>query len=157
MYHSARDRVSSELESTARVATRNAREERSFAAVTDLLQQAQLAWRLPGLWAVVGRGSGRPLHALALQEAQLARSGSLCWAPPALLQRGNGRPALTLVLPKAMCNGLQSKRAGPAISAFSGPHSVPLSPSSRPHYLPLRLQLSAWACNPSSPDHIICL
>src|SRR6266849_11036245 len=31
------------------------------------------------------------------------------------------------------CNGLQSKRAGPAISAFSGPHYVPLSLPSGPH------------------------
>jgi len=31
------------------------------------------------------------------------------------------------------CNGLQSKRAGPAISAVSGPHYVPLSLPSGPH------------------------
>jgi hypothetical protein len=31
------------------------------------------------------------------------------------------------------CNGLQSKRAGPALSAFSGPHYVPLSILSGPH------------------------
>jgi hypothetical protein len=31
-----------------------------------------------------------------------------------------------------ICNGLQSKRAGPAISAVLGPHEVPLSPWSGP-------------------------
>jgi hypothetical protein len=34
---------------------------------------------------------------------------------------------------RPMCNGLQSKRAGPAISTFLGPHYVPLSPWSGPH------------------------
>jgi hypothetical protein len=31
------------------------------------------------------------------------------------------------------CNGLQSKRAGPAISAVAGPHYVPLSRPTGPH------------------------
>src|SRR5215813_661883 len=34
-------------------------------------------------------------------------------------------------------SGLQSKRTGPAISAFSGPHYLPLSPPSGRAYLPL--------------------
>jgi hypothetical protein len=54
------------------------------------------------------------------------------------------------------CNGLQSKRAGTAISAFLGPHYLPLSPYSRPQYLPLRLQSSVSDCNQRSQDHIIC-
>jgi len=58
--------------------------------------------------------------------------------------------------PAARCNGLQSKQAETAIIAFSGPHYLPLSPWSGPNSVPLSLQLSAWACNPSSPDHIIC-
>src|SRR6266852_2180254 len=53
-------------------------------------------------------------------------------------------------------NGLQSKRAGPAISAFLSPHYLRLSPVSGPYYLQLRLQSSAWACNPSRQDHINC-
>ena len=53
------------------------------AAVTAVLQQAQLARRPPGLCAVWGRWRGRPGHALTLQEAQLARSEPLRWAPPA--------------------------------------------------------------------------
>jgi hypothetical protein len=53
-------------------------------------------------------------------------------------------------------NGLQSKRAGTAISAFLGPHYLPLSPYSRPQYLPLRLQSSVSDCNQRSQDHIIC-
>ena len=58
-----------------------------------------------------------------------------------------GDMRLTLSVPT--CNGLQSKCAGTAISAFSGPHYLRLSPVSGPHYLPLRLQSSAPACNPS--------
>jgi hypothetical protein len=54
------------------------------------------------------------------------------------------------------CNGLQSKPTRPAISVFLGPHYVHLSPWSGPHYLHLSLQSSAWACNPSRQDHIIC-
>jgi hypothetical protein len=40
-----------------------------------------------------------------------------------------------LEAPKGMpsCNGLQSKRAGPALSAFSGPHYAPLSLPAGPH------------------------
>src|SRR5438045_8854738 len=55
-----------------------------------------------------------------------------------------------------MCNGLQSKPARTAISAFSGSHSLHLSPCSGPHSLQLRLQSAAWACNPSPQDHISC-
>ena len=54
------------------------------------------------------------------------------------------------------CNGLQSKRTGPAISAFSGPHYVPLSLPSGPHYVPLSLQSAAPACNQPCPAHINC-
>src|SRR5437016_6242963 len=55
-----------------------------------------------------------------------------------------------------ICNGLQSKRAGPAITAFLGPHYLHLSPMSGPHYLQLRLQSSVRACNPWRQDHIMC-
>src|SRR5712692_1421503 len=53
-------------------------------------------------------------------------------------------------------HSLQSKQAGPAISAFAGPHSLPLSPMSGPHSLPLSLQSAAWACNPRRQAHIHC-
>src|SRR5215470_981261 len=53
-------------------------------------------------------------------------------------------------------NGLQLKRAGTAISAFSGPHSLHLSPPSGPHSLRLGLQSSSRACNPSLQARIIC-
>jgi hypothetical protein len=43
------------------------------------------------------------------------------------------------------------------MSVFLGPHYVHLSPWSGPHYLHLSLQSSAWACNPSRQDHIICI
>ena len=55
-----------------------------------------------------------------------------------------------------MCNGLQSKRARLAISAFAGPHYVLLSLLSGPHYVPLSLQSSAPACNHPRPTHINC-
>src|SRR5262245_1142084 len=54
------------------------------------------------------------------------------------------------------CSGLQSKRTGTAISAFSGPHSLHLSPTSGPHSLHLRLQSAARDCNQRRQDHIIC-
>ena len=44
-----------------------------------------------------------------------------------------------------MCNGLQLKRAGLAISAVFGPHYVPLS-----------LPSSAPACHHPRPAHIHC-
>jgi len=56
----------------------------------------------------------------------------------------------------AICSGLQSKWLRPAISAFSGPHSLHLSSASGPHYLRLSLQSSASACNQRPQDHIIC-
>jgi hypothetical protein len=56
-----------------------------------------------------------------------------------------------------MCNGLQSKRAGPALSAVFGPHYVPLSLPSGPHYVPLSLQSATPACNPSRQAHMSCL
>jgi len=54
------------------------------------------------------------------------------------------------------CSGLQSKWTGLAMSAFSGPHSVPLSLPSGPHSVPLSLQSSAPACNHPRPAHINC-
>ena len=54
------------------------------------------------------------------------------------------------------CSGLQSKPAWTAISAFLGPHYLPLSSCSGPHYLRLRLQSAASACNSSRRDHIRC-
>jgi hypothetical protein len=66
-----------------------------------------------------------------------------------------GRAIISSTETTYKCNGLQSKCLRTAISAFFGPHYLPLSPCSRPHYLPLRLHSSAWACNPLSPDHII--
>src|SRR5215471_436909 len=53
-------------------------------------------------------------------------------------------------------NGLQSKRAATAISAFSGPHYLHLSPTSGPHYMRLSLQSSSRDCNPSPQDRISC-
>ena len=58
--------------------------------------------------------------------------------------------------PVPICSGLQSKLLRTAISAFSGPHSLHLSPCSGPHYLQLRLQSAAQDCNPSRQAHIIC-
>jgi hypothetical protein len=57
---------------------------------------------------------------------------------PATLPTG---PVMVMVAPvpmrvsviAPMCNGLQSKRAGPAISAVAGPHYVPLSRPAGPH------------------------
>jgi hypothetical protein len=54
------------------------------------------------------------------------------------------------------CSGLQSKRAGTAISAFSGPHYLHLSLPSGPHYLHLRLQSATRDCNQRCQDDIIC-
>jgi hypothetical protein len=62
----------------------------------------------------------------------------------------------TLYDPTPSCSGLQSKWVGTAISAFSGPHSLHLSPTSGPHYLRLSLQSSGRDCNPSPQDRIIC-
>ena len=58
--------------------------------------------------------------------------------------------------PFCSCNGLQSKPARTAITAFAGPHS--LQPSTPPGQdsLQLRLQSSAWDCNPLHQAHIIC-
>jgi hypothetical protein len=72
-----------------------------YAAVTDVLQQAQLPRRLPGLRALLGRWSGRPRHAVALQETQLARSEPGRWAHGAFPGGSGGRPALTLILKEA--------------------------------------------------------
>jgi hypothetical protein len=88
---------------------------------------------------------------LSQEEELRLKDIALQWhcSPSTVMQR-----ALAQVTPN--CNGLQSKPAGPAISAFLGPHLVHLSPWSGPHYLHLRLQSSAWSCNPSRQDHIIC-
>jgi hypothetical protein len=56
----------------------------------------------------------------------------------------------------AMCNGLQSIRAGPAITVCSGPHDLQLSPESGPHSVPVRLLSPDRACNQWVGDYIIC-
>jgi hypothetical protein len=54
------------------------------------------------------------------------------------------------------CSGLKSKWVRPAISAFSGLHSLHLSAISRPDYLPLSLQSTGSDCNHRWGDQIIC-
>ena len=99
----------------------------------------------------------RVMFLLSMKAGLRAKEmASLTWA---MVTDAAGQVAEAMHVPNraSKCNGLQSKRAGTAISAFSGPHYLPLSPVSGPHYLPLRLQSSAWDCNPSHQDHIICL
>jgi hypothetical protein len=98
---------------------------------------------------------------LAEDRFTLAVVGQFKRGKSSLMNAIIGREILpTGVLPLTsavtICNGLQSKRAGTAISAFLGPHYLPLSPYSRPQYLPLRLQSSVSDCNQRSQDHIIC-
>src|SRR5207253_5401681 len=69
------------------------------AAVTDVLQQAQLAWREPWLLAFLQRRRRRLVHDLRLPQAQLTRSAAVLWTHPAWrVGRRGGRGALALVM-----------------------------------------------------------
>ena len=98
--------------------------------VQPLLQQAQLPRRLPEFRAVLGRRSGRPRHAVALQETQLARSEPGRWAHRAFPGGSGGRPALTLILKEA---GRRLRRVGRQQCGHC-----------RRHWRRCRLQLRRW-------------
>jgi IS1 family transposase len=55
-----------------------------------------------------------------------------------------------------ICNGLQSKWVGPAISGNWGPHSLQQSPRLGQDSVQLRPQSAASDGNPSRQDHIMC-
>src|SRR5215471_11299087 len=79
------------------------------------------------LWYIGKRTLVEMLTVRRVRHITLASS----WRPA---RTGNTQGAQPPDNPASMCNGLQSKRVGTAISAFLGPHYVPLSPWSGPHY-----------------------
>ena len=86
-----------------------------------------------------------------VDQALLLRNEYLVTENRILRSQITGRVRLT-----DSCSGLQWKWLRPAISAFSGPHYLHLSPTSGPHYMRLRLQSSSRDCNSSPQDRIIC-
>jgi hypothetical protein len=104
---------------------------------------------LPRSSALEGRHSRRASH--GDRRTGLGPSGRACRISPLHSVHGIARARC---LPR--CSGLQSKWVRTAISAFSGPHYLHLSPTSGPHYMRLSLQSSGRDCNPSPQDRIIC-
>jgi len=128
----------------------------------NLLRYLALASSVKNYADTIGKPSGhRWFSPQRCADPREAASGSLhrppaCGSAWAIRETALGTLA-SGSWPAARCNGLQSKPARPAISAFSGPHYLQLAPVSGPHYLQLRLHSSAWACNPSHQDHILCI